>query len=86
MHSHTEAPLHSPHPPPIPNHCREQLAGVSYATESPRQPKLWDKVAKNLQQGLSLPPGALNMKMDIRGLKNVFTNKRGAATAAGGEA
>lgn len=68
---------------------REQLAGIQYATETPRQPKVWDKLAKNLQ-GLSLPPGALNMNMNmnIRGLKNVFTtNKRGAAVAtAAGEA
>jgi hypothetical protein len=58
---------------------------VQYATETPRQPKLWDKVAKNLQQGLSLPPGAmnLNMNMKIQGLKNVFAgNKRGATAAA----
>ncbi len=56
---------------------------MQYATETPRQPKLWDKVAKNLQQGLSLPPGALNMNMNIRGLKNVFAgNKRGATAAA----
>lgn len=62
---------------------------MQYLTETPRQPKVWDKLAKNLQ-GLSLPPGALNMNMNmnmnIRGLKNVFTtNKRGAAapTAAG---
>lgn len=60
---------------------------MQYATETPRQPKLWDKMAKNLQQGLSLPPGALNMNMNIRGFKNVFGGKsKGAATAAGGEA
>lgn len=49
---------------------------------------MWDKLAKNLQ-GLSLPPGALNMNMNmnmnIRGLKNVFGPKRGAAPTAAGE-
>lgn len=66
----------------------EQLAGIQYATETPRQPKVWDKLAKNLQ-GLSLPPGALNMNMkmknmniDMSGFKNVFNTNKKAATAA----